>query len=401
MARKPRIFIAIHYLELGGAESALLGLLMAIDKSRFDVDLFIYSHRGELLRSIPLGVNVLPEIGVYSMIEEPLVRALKHGYFRLAGRRLLAIWQYHRFRKNNPAIGVDAAIHQYIGDCVTPALPPINPDVEYELAISFLNPHNIVRDKVRAKKKIAWIHTDYSMISINVEQEMPVWGAFDAIVSISEEVGKSFVKTFPSLKSKLIDIENIISPEFIRARAEEEDVSGIFTGEINLLSIGRLCTAKNYDNVPDIAKRIVESGIKNLRWYIIGYGNNEELIRQRIAEAGMEGHVFLLGKKENPYPYIKACDIYVQPSRYEGKSITVREAQILCKPVAITAYPTAASQVKNRVDGIIVPIDNEGCARRLAEFILDTERQSRLAEHLRTHDYGNISEVKKIYDLIQ
>lgn len=165
-----------------------------------------------------------------------------------------------------------------------------------------------------------------------------------------------------------------------------------------LLSIGRFCEAKNYDNVPDICKRITEKGI-DVKWYIIGYGD-DTLIRQKIKDAGMENHVVILGKRDNPYPYIKACDIYVQPSRYEGKSVTVREAQMLCKPVVVTNYPTASSQIKNGVDGIIVPMDNDGCAKGLAKVILDKDMQKRLTDYLKTHDYGNESEVEKIYQLL-
>ncbi len=172
-----------------------------------------------------------------------------------------------------------------------------------------------------------------------------------------------------------------------------------------LLSIGRFSEAKNYDNVPDICRRInsqlsIANSQLELRWFIIGYGGGEELIRQKIREAGMEEHVILLGKRSNPYPYIKACDIYVQPSRYEGKSVTVREAQMLCKPVVVTNYPTAASQIQDGVDGVIVPLDNEGCARGLTEFILNEPLQKRIVGHLHTHDYGNMEEVKKLYRLI-
>ena len=170
---------------------------------------------------------------------------------------------------------------------------------------------------------------------------------------------------------------------------------------MNLLSIGRFCTAKNYDNVPDITRRMIKGGVKDLKWHIIGYGGDETLIRQKIAESGMEKHVILLGKKENPYPYIKACDIYVQPSRYESKSVTVREAQMLCKPVVVTAYPTAASQICNGIDGVIVPLDNEGCAEGLARFITDTALQERIVSYLHTHDYVNLSEVEKIYKLLK
>lgn len=114
----------------------------------------------------------------------------------------------------------------------------------------------------------------------------------------------------------------------------------------------------------------------------------------------MESHVILLGKKSNPYPYIKACDIYVQPSRYEGKSITVREAQLLCKPVVVTAYPTATSQINDGIDGVIVPLDNEGCARGLADFIRNEELRQRIVETLSHRDYAALDEVNKIYQLI-
>ena len=115
----------------------------------------------------------------------------------------------------------------------------------------------------------------------------------------------------------------------------------------------------------------------------------------------MEQHVILLGKKDNPYPYIKTCDIYVQPSRYEGKSITVREAQILGKPVVVTNYPTAPSQINNGVDGIIVPLDNEGCAHGIAEFINNTHLRQQIIENLRRGDYANAAEVEKIYNLLK
>ena len=171
-----------------------------------------------------------------------------------------------------------------------------------------------------------------------------------------------------------------------------------------MLSVGRFCEAKNYDNVPDICKRaleIIKDKNIDIRWYIIGFGGYEELIRQKIAEAGMQEHVIILGKKSNPYPYIKACDIYVQPSRYEGKSVTVREAQMLYKPVVVTNYPTASSQIQNGDDGVIVPLDNKGCAKGLAEFILDKQKQEHIIKYLKAHDYGNVGEVEKIYDLIK
>lgn len=87
---------------------------------------------------------------------------------------------------------------------------------------------------------------------------------------------------------------------------------------------------------------------------------------QKITEAGMQERVIILGKKDNPYPYMRACELYVQPSRYEGKAVTVREAQLLGKPVVITSYATSASQLEDGVDGVVVPMDNAGCAAGIA-----------------------------------
>ena len=408
---KPRILIAIHYMHLGGAEISLIGLLQALDPNKVDIDLFVYSHEGELMKLIPEYVNVLPEEPDWSMFEKPMKEVLKKGYFKILFARLKAKWRMKQLvKRNHPKDS--AAILGYAGEEVSKVVSNLHKYGTYDLAISFLNPHDFVKDHVLAKKKICWIHTDYTRIDIDIKQELPVWDSFDHIVSISPDVTKTFLQVFPSLTPKIIEIENILSSTFVRNRAEEFETTDLeqrsaVSGQqsvINLLSIGRFCEAKNYDNVPDICKRtleIIKDNNIDIRWYIIGFGGYEELIRQKIADAGMQEHVIILGKKANPYPYIKACDIYVQPSRYEGKSVTVREAQMLRKPVVVTNYPTASSQIKNGNDGVIAPLDNEGCAKGLAEFILDTEKQEHIIEYLKAHDYGNVEEVEKIYDIIK
>jgi len=224
---KPRIIILMHYMELGGAEMALVGLLGALDPQRVDVDLFIHSHRGSLMQFIPKWVNLLPEIPAYAVIEAPMTVALRRGHFGVAFGRLQAklLHQHHRRSIAAGCDKPDASEFQFVGNCVTPLLPPINPEVEYDLCISFLSPHNIGLQKVRAKKRLAWIHTDYSKIHIDVATELPSWEGYDYIASISDDVGREFKAVFPSLASKVIPIENIMSNEFVRRRANEFDAS--------------------------------------------------------------------------------------------------------------------------------------------------------------------------------
>ena len=399
---KARIFIAMHYMEIGGAETALIGLLNALDPARVDVDLFLYDHRGEMMQFIPEWVNLLPQIPKYSVLERPIVELVKRGFWGIAVARLWAKRLSQKAYKRSGSTLENNGGLDKMSKCTTPLLPKINPSMTYDLAISFLTPHRIVAEKVKAKKKIAWIHTDYTRVWVDVEDELKVWQKYDYVASISGDVTNTFLQVFPSLAPKIVEIENILSPTFVRKRAELQNVDKEIRheGTITLLSVGRFSDAKNYDNVPDICKRLINETKLNIKWYIIGYGGDEALIRKKIKEAGMEEHVILLGKRSNPYPYIKACDIYVQPSRYEGKSVTVREAQMLCKPVVVTNYPTAPSQIRSGIDGVIVPMDNEGCAHGLAEVICDKPLQERIIAHLKTHDYGNESEVEKIYTLI-
>lgn len=397
---KKRLFIAIHYLEIGGAERSLLGLLNAIDTDQYEVDLFVYQHTGEFMAMIPEQINLLPEQKKYATLERPMLEVLKEGYVDIVVARLWAKWQTYMYQKKTKALN-DSSVFQYVANATTPLLPSLSGLGEYDLAISFLNPHNIVLQKVNARKKMAWIHTDYSTIQVNSKLELPVWGAYDYIASISESCTTAFLKTFPSLRDKLVLIENILSPAFVREQASLEEVTGEMpneTGVVKLLSVGRYSTAKNFDNVPRICKLLVEAGGR-VKWYIMGYGGDEALIKRKIVEAGMQNQVVLLGKKSNPYPYMQACDIYVQPSRYEGKAVTVREAQMLYKPVVVTNFPTAQSQLTDGVDGVIVPLDNEGAARGLQEFIESKVLQAQIIGHLRQSDYGNETEVDKIYKI--
>ena len=401
---KPHIFIAIHYMHLGGAETSLLGLLQALDTSKVDVDLFVYSHEGELMKLIPEGINLLPENPTWSMFEKPLKEVLRKGYVRMFAARMWAkVRMINYVRKYRPQD--NCASHGYIGEEVSVILPSLHYLGKYDLAISFLNPHNFIKDHVFARKKICWIHTDYTKIDVNAALELPVWNSYDHVISISEDVTATFLQVFPSLKDKIIEIENILSPDFVRSRSElipsnviEKEMPTI-AGALKLLTIGRYSPPKKLEEIPTICKGLIESGV-DVRWYIIGYGGSDDYIRNEIEREGMKNHVFLLGKKENPYPYIKACDWYIQPSRYEGKSVVVREAQMLQKPVIVTNYPTASSQINDGVDGVIVPMEVKPCVEQMALTLLNNDLKHNLIEYVSDNDYGNMDEVEKLYKII-
>lgn len=397
---KKKLLIVSHALELGGAERSLIGLLNALDPAICDIDLFLFRHEGELMGEIPSYIHLLPEVPAYTVLARPMKDTLREGLVLLTSARFAGRIAADRYAKEHKY--TESAVDlEYSHKFTCPFMPKIQPNKEYDLAISFLTPHYFVARKVRAKKKIAWIHTDYSRVQVNVPSETVMWSAYDYIASISDRVTENFLKIFPCLKSKVVLIENILPAEFVNKQAEAFSAELEMSAKgIHLLSIGRFCHPKNFENIPTICTKLLEKRL-NVYWYLVGFGPDESLIRQNIIQAGMEKHVFLLGKKENPYPYIKACDLYVQPSRYEGKAVTVREAQMLGKPVVITRYATSDSQLEDNVDGVIVPMDNEGCARGIAALLRNSEKMAYLARNCRQRDYTNATEVDKLYALME
>lgn len=374
---KRRIFIAIHYMELGGAERALLGLLESLDSGLYDIDLFVYSHRGDLMAYIPEHIHLLPENSIYSSYEQPLIRVLCRGHFLIVAARLwakIANWWFNRYLFGQVFSELDE-----VGRLVTCVLPSLKYLGVYDVAISFLTPHYIVRDKVRARKKIAWIHTDYSTIRINAARELAVWDSYDHIVSISHDVTKAFVGVFPTLASKIIEQDNLLPVSLIQKQASAFNAAPEMPGAIRLLSIGRFCAQKNFPEAVEIMAELCKLR-DDVTWYLIGYGSDEMSIREKIRSLGMQDKFIVLGKKTNPYPYITACDLYVQPSIYEGNAVTVKEAQLLGRPVAITRYPTAASQVRDGVDGFILPLgDPVKTAQALHAVLSDARQLERVA----------------------
>lgn len=397
---KKKVLVVSHFMELGGAERALLGLLSGFDYDEYDVSLFLFRHEGDLLPLIPKEVNLLPVISQYATLASPISNVIHDGHFLLAGSRVVGkylakIYNAIHCYDENSQVEIEYS-HKFTKWLML----DITPEITYDLAISFLTPHYFVIEKVNAKEKVAWIHTDYSFIKVDVKSEIRMWQKYNHIIAISEACAESFIKCFPLLQQKVVKIENLLAVNFLREQSKIPVAERLKKNdEIILLSIGRFCTAKNFDNIPDICRQILEKGV-NVLWYIIGFGADEELIRHRIVENGMQNKVIILGKKENPYSYIEQCDWYIQPSRFEGKAVTVREAQALHKPVIITDYPTAKSQLDNGYDGVIVPQDNDKCAEAIANLIINKEMREHLINNTYREDYSNKEEIKKLYALI-
>lgn len=393
------ILISSFDMEVGGVERSLISMLNNFDYKNYNINLMLYSHTGDFMNLIPKEVNLLEENHKYATYRKPIKNILLEKNFLIAISRIMANLNSRIVSK---IIGVDEIGYyqmQLMWKYALPFLPKL--EKEYDVAISYLWPHYFVAEKVNAKKKIAWIHTDYSVIETDIKEDLRIWNKFDYIFAVSEECRKSFLKKYKSLKEKVIVMENITSPDFIKVMSNERvDDEFIKDKSFKLLSVARLSHAKGIDNAVKALRLLHDRGFKDIKWYVVGYGGDEQMIKDLIKENDLEDSFILLGKKTNPYPYMKECDLYVQPSRYEGKAVTVGEAQILCKPVIITNYSTANSQVNNNFDGYITELSIEGIANGIEKLYKDKEFRDKLIKNCMTMDYGNSYELDKLYKIL-
>lgn len=386
-----KILISSFDLEIGGVERSLINMLNSFDYENYDVDLMLYSHTGELMNLIPNKVNLLKESEFYRTIRMPIASIFKNHKYRLGIGRLLA---------RRKAKGNGIAQMQYMWKYCLPHLPKV--EKKYDVAISFLWPHYCVTEKVDADIKIGWIHTDYTKIDTDIDTDIKMWNKLDYIIAVSEECKKAFITKYPDVSVKIGVIENITSPKVIKQLGTEYiDDFGEDKNIFKILSVGRYTEQKGFDNAIKALKILYDKGYKNIKWYIIGYGEDEILYKELIKKYNLEQNFILLGKKINPYPYMKKCDLYVQPSRYEGKAVTVGEARILGRPVLITNYPTAKSQLNNGFDGYITDMSVDGIVKGIEKLYNDNELRFRLEKNCMDTDYSNGHELKKLYEIIK
>ncbi|WP_138752511.1 glycosyltransferase [Paenibacillus sinopodophylli] len=395
------VLIASYDMEVGGVERSLAGMLDQFNYTAFNVDLMLYRHKGDFMSLLTDRANLLSEIPQYTSFRKSIAETLKDKQLPIGIARIMAKAHAGLYRRMNRIEDIGYVQMQMVWKYAMPFLPPLKSD--YDVAISYLWPHDFVANKVTANRKVAWIHTDYSTIAANHQLDLEIWDKFDYIIAVSEACRNSFLERYESLRVKVFVIENIVAPIPIQSLSIQP-VEGnplVHDSRFKLLSVGRLCHAKGFDDAIRAFKLLIDKGYDNLVWYIVGYGGDEAMLRALIEEYELEDRFILLGKQINPYPFMSQCDLYVQPSRYEGKAVTVTEAQILGKPIVITNYATAASQIEHLKDGYIAELSVAGIADGIERLYNDHELRAQLADYCSSSDYSNSGELEKLYMLLE
>lgn len=238
------ILIASFDMEVGGVERSLISLLENFDYFNNKVDLMLYRHSGDFMNLLADKHELLSEVKEYATYRKSIKEILKDKLYMLAITRILANLNSRIIGKIKNIDEIGYIQMQRMWKYALPLLPKLNK--EYDVAISYLWPHYFVSEKVQAKRKIAWVHTDYSTIETDIDMDLKMWNKFNYIIAVSEECKNAFLKKYPSLKNKVKVMENITSPDFIRGMASENIEGNIKNdNSFKLVSVARLSYA-NY-----------------------------------------------------------------------------------------------------------------------------------------------------------
>lgn len=391
---KKNILFIINNLNCGGAEKALISLLEIIDYSSYNIDLLLFKHEGIFINKIPKTVNLLKEPEGYKYFDMPLKDAvvdnIRKGRLDIAIKRIFVGYIFKTERNRSIC---DQRVWRYISK----SLNRLNKN--YDVAIGYLekNPIYFCVDKVNANKKIGFIHNDYDKLGMNPFIDMKYFNYLDNIITVSEECASVLKKRFPNYVQKVEVMHNLISPKAIYKMAAEE--TNIIYQGLKIVSVGRLSFQKGFDMAIQACKYLIEAGY-NLKWYVIGDGEERDRLEKMIKENNLEDVFVLLGIKENPYPYIREADIYVQPSRFEGKSIAIDEAKILKKPIVVTNFSTVRDQIKNNINGLIVDMSSKSIANGIDKLIKNKMLRECFCENLGKENLENSNEISILYNII-
>lgn len=394
---KKKILFVIPSLDAGGAEKSLINLLNAMDYSLFEVTVLVFHGKGIFLKSIPKSVKLITVYGDFLYFSESIFTSvcefLKQGKFTLAIHRIFFFLK-NKIEKNT------SKAEQVSWKHLSKAIPELKE--EYDAAIGALEKSSIyyVVEKVKAKTKIGWIHTNYSNSGMQKDFDLPFFERLNYMVTISEECKDDLNFNFPNIKDKIKVIHNIVSPKLIKELSEEKIVDSKFdTTALSILTIARLSKEKGIDLALEAALQLVKMG-KYFKWYIIGEGDERVYLETKIKEYQLENSFILLGLKDNPYPYVKQSFLYVQPSRYEGKSLAIDEAKILAKPIITTNYPTAKDQIDHGVNGIICEMNPMALAQQILALTENPNLIEKFIFNLKEMNLSTETEITNFYKLI-
>jgi glycosyltransferase involved in cell wall biosynthesis len=352
------IVFVIESFQLGGSEKSLVTLLQHLDYSKYKVDVIAF-HKG----------------GIFEELIPPKVTIHFQDF------PLLNLWERSRYKIQRLLNKNKAHTQQLLFPIIKNKLS--NFPLRYDVAIAFSQGFStyFTSTRITAAVKYSWLNVDYQAAKYQLELDLPYYYKFNAIAAVSDSVLKGLQQEAARLSVTLpiCTIPDIIDTEMIIKQSAALVDYPTSSAAYQILTVGRLMNEKGLLLAVEACSILVKKGY-DIVWSVVGEGSQRPILEQKIAEFSLTNRFMLLGMSSNPYPYMSACDIYVQTSLYEGLGLTLIEAIALSKPIVTTDFPTAFDVICNGENGLIVEKTASAIAEGIEKYIKDELFKCRMVE---------------------
>lgn len=394
---KKKILFCIQNFNIGGPQKSLLSLLHEFDYNKYEVDLLIWSEEGSLIQYLPEQVSLVKlqkdlkylRLSKSEIINNSIDLIIK-GQHKLVFSAIKTVLQY----KKKMEIGRQNFWIKNRNEFVF-----LKKEYDVAVAVSGGNLAYFITDCVKAEKKYTWVRSDYRVYKRDKEIDRYYFHRVNGIITVSNVCKSILDEEFPEIKHKTKVFYNLLPINLYKLM--KSDVSIIKEeSSITILSVSRLDPDKGLDLAIDAMRILKEKGI-DAKWYVLGDGKYRRKLEADINKKGLADDFILLGFQENTYSFIERCDIFVHPSRFEGKSNAVDEAKFACKPIVVTNYSTVQEQITHGCNGLVVEMNPEAISNGICELAGNGQLRDYLITNLSNNRHSMFGDVGAFEKLIE
>ena len=380
---KKNLLFVVDNLVMGGVTRVLVNLLNSLDYDKYKVDLLVLHYYEDMDVNIDPHVNVIKGDKTYKYIDKSLGAIVSEKNIKALFGKLKLVF----LLKTGLIKGVIEKNRKKLLA------------QDYDTEIAFNDGFTEVFTAVgNTSRKVAWMHGD---ISVHYDSARYIglirWALakMDMCVCVSEKVMEAYKAVFGM--ENICYINNILDDGSIIEKSTET-VDEEYNGDtVNLISVGRLCQAKNYGRFIRVHKKLIDDGYR-IQSYIVGDGLDRGILEKLIAELGVTDTFTLLGRKDNPFPYVKKADLFVLSSDHEGLPTVLTESIILGTP-CVSTYVAGAKEILGEKYGLVVDNDDDALYKGIKE-ILDSGRLDCYRENLKEYKFDKNAIIQKIENVL-
>lgn len=390
---KKRILFVHNALWIGGIETALVAMLNRFDYSEYDVTCLITTNNTDFASQItPKCKLIIADRNASVTFSKKYKFGKLYDIIESAERS--TGW---KFLRNKLVSIFFRNIEEYMYAVYIKKNLKVS---DYDDVIIFSSKvAGIAKRCVNASKYISFYH--YSDLR-RVYHDSYGYGASEKILAVTENLAEKLREFMPKYKNKFMALHNMVDTESILKKSCESENSLELSDGFNIVSCGRLHRDKGFDMAIEACRKLIDDGYENLHWYVVGEGPERERLWQKVNEYEVSAHFHFLGVKENPYPYMKAADIFVQTSRIEAFGLTITEALTLGTPVVSTATDGGKEIITHKVNGFLCDVSSESIYSAVKTLITDDELRNKIAAGAAEIDFEaqNAEILNKLYSLL-